>query len=295
MHWNICQRTDNQPHSFTRKDKDEQQNALTQYNQVFNARLDGENDNIWTTNNAAEYKAPYIEEIIETYETLTVEGAEKNDKIGTAEKYKIQKEIKLAPDENIDRVCIFICENRRRTIDILEDLSWSTIRRILYEDLAMKRVAVYYVSRLLTSDQKWPRVACGDMQKSLIKIIQIFLQNHSWRCIRVLWIWFGHNNSQANRGRPVLIPKSIVKATIIRVFFYLRGCTLKIASCWPDSVQRIFTIKFLISYKAGKTQNRPDYSQNQSVFEHKALNVFSFTAKLTGIKVKCNKHFTSTK
>ena len=53
-------------------------------------------------------------------------------------------------DENVDKINAFIREDCRRTIDQLcemSGISWSSIQRILSEDLHMGRVAAKFVPR----------------------------------------------------------------------------------------------------------------------------------------------------
>lgn len=64
-------------------------------------------------------------------------------------------------DENVEKINILIREDRRRTIDQLcemSGLSWSSIQRILSEDLNMRRIAAKFVPRLLTDDQRERRL-----------------------------------------------------------------------------------------------------------------------------------------
>ncbi|PNF41866.1 hypothetical protein B7P43_G15791 [Cryptotermes secundus] len=66
--------------------------------------------------------------------------------------------------ENVEKIREIIKEDRRRTIEEIVELSgvtWSSVQRILTEDLGMKRVAAKFVPRLLTAEQKQGRVeAC---------------------------------------------------------------------------------------------------------------------------------------
>ena len=60
-------------------------------------------------------------------------------------------------DENVDTINVLIREERRRTIDQLcemSGISWSSIQRILSEDLHMGRVAAKFVPRLCTDEQR---------------------------------------------------------------------------------------------------------------------------------------------
>lgn len=67
-------------------------------------------------------------------------------------------------DTNVEIIRTLVLEDRRRTIDQLENisgLSWSSIQRILSEDLHLRRIAAKLVPRLLTDEQRERRVqAC---------------------------------------------------------------------------------------------------------------------------------------
>ena len=71
-------------------------------------------------------------------------------------------------DENVDKINALIREDRRRTIDQLCEMSaisWSSIQRILSEDLHMGRVAAKFAPRLLTGEQRDRRLqACFELQ-----------------------------------------------------------------------------------------------------------------------------------
>jgi len=59
--------------------------------------------------------------------------------------------------ENLEKVHNAINSDRRRTIDEISEitvLSWSSCRRMLTEDLNIKRAAAKFVPRLLTEDKK---------------------------------------------------------------------------------------------------------------------------------------------
>lgn len=60
-------------------------------------------------------------------------------------------------DENVKKIHEIILEDRRQTIEEVTERSgvtWSSIQRILSEDLGMRRVAAKFASRLLTEQQK---------------------------------------------------------------------------------------------------------------------------------------------
>ncbi|XP_054282527.1 protein GVQW3-like [Macrosteles quadrilineatus] len=74
-------------------------------------------------------------------------------------------------DENLVKVKEFVLADRRQTIEQISEasgLSWSSIQRILTEDLNMKRVAAKFVPRALTDFQKERRIeACRDLKQQL--------------------------------------------------------------------------------------------------------------------------------
>jgi len=59
-------------------------------------------------------------------------------------------------DENITKIHEKFNEDHRYTIDELSEVtgvSWSSVQRILTQDLGMRRVAAKFIPRLLTEDQ----------------------------------------------------------------------------------------------------------------------------------------------
>ncbi|XP_037911989.1 uncharacterized protein LOC119652120 [Hermetia illucens] len=74
-------------------------------------------------------------------------------------------------DEPVDKINAPIREDHRRTIDPLCEMlgmSWSSIQRLLSEDLHMRRIAARFVPRLLTDEQKERRLqACFELQNQL--------------------------------------------------------------------------------------------------------------------------------
>ena len=64
-------------------------------------------------------------------------------------------------DENVEKIREIILEDRRRTNkEVLEKsgVTWSSVQRILSEDLGMRRVVAKFVPRMLTAPQKQSRV-----------------------------------------------------------------------------------------------------------------------------------------
>jgi len=74
-------------------------------------------------------------------------------------------------DENIAKIHEKLNEDRRYTIDELSEVtgvSWSSVQRILTQDVGMRRVAAKFVTRLLTEDQQKSRLTvCQDLKKEL--------------------------------------------------------------------------------------------------------------------------------
>ena len=64
-------------------------------------------------------------------------------------------------DENVEKVYAIVLEDRRRTIEEISKLSgitWSSVQRILSEDLGMRRVTAKFVPQVLAEQQKENRV-----------------------------------------------------------------------------------------------------------------------------------------
>ena len=95
-------------------------------------------------------------------------------------------------DENVDKTNALIREDRRRTIDQLcemSGISWSSIQRILSEDLQMGRVAAKFVPRLLTGEQREPSTSgMFWVPKSAQRGPWFSFQGDYWWWIVVLWI-----------------------------------------------------------------------------------------------------------
>ncbi|KAJ4451635.1 hypothetical protein ANN_03104 [Periplaneta americana] len=75
-------------------------------------------------------------------------------------------------DENIAKIKRAIDEDRRKTIDEVSEqtnLSWSTVQRILTQDLHMRRMPAKFVPRLLTDDQRENRVRVCRYLKSEVQ------------------------------------------------------------------------------------------------------------------------------
>ncbi|VVC44829.1 Hypothetical protein CINCED_3A021715 [Cinara cedri] len=71
--------------------------------------------------------------------------------------------------KNIEKIHKIIMEDRRQTIEEVVERSgvtWSSVQRILSEDMGMKRVAAKFVPRLLTEQQKQNRVeSCSSLKE----------------------------------------------------------------------------------------------------------------------------------
>jgi len=74
-------------------------------------------------------------------------------------------------NENIAKIREKLNKDHRYTIDELSEVtgvSWSSVQRILTQDLGMRRVAAKFVPRLITEDQRKSRLAvCQDLKREL--------------------------------------------------------------------------------------------------------------------------------
>lgn len=74
-------------------------------------------------------------------------------------------------DEKVEKIRELVLTDRRQTLDQLTEISgisWSSIQRILTQDLGMKRITAKFVPRALTDNQKECRVeTCRDLKEQL--------------------------------------------------------------------------------------------------------------------------------
>ena len=74
-------------------------------------------------------------------------------------------------DENIAKICEKLNEDHHYTIDELSEVtgvSWSSVQRIVTQDLGKRCVAAKFVPRLLTKDQRNSRLTvCQDLKREL--------------------------------------------------------------------------------------------------------------------------------
>ncbi|PNF14597.1 hypothetical protein B7P43_G13107 [Cryptotermes secundus] len=88
--------------------------------------------------------------------------------------------------ENVEKIREIIKEDRRRTIEEIVELSgvtWSSVQRILTEDLGMKRVAAKFVPPLLTAEQKQGRMEACCALKEESRNDQNFFLTFVWEDI----------------------------------------------------------------------------------------------------------------
>nr|CAH7754253.1 unnamed protein product [Callosobruchus chinensis] len=115
----------------------------------------------------------------------------KNGEMSTGDQPRPGRPSTSRNDENIEIINALVREDRRRTIDQLcemSGISWSSVQRILSEDLHMRRVAAKFVPRLLTGEQKERRLqACLELQDQLKEDPEFFSKvitgDESW------WWW----------------------------------------------------------------------------------------------------------
>lgn len=118
--------------------------------------------------------------------------------------------------ENVEKIRAIINEDRRRTIDEIVELSgvsWSSLQRILTEDLGMKRVAAKFVPRLLTAEQKQGRVeaccALKEESRSDPNFFQKLLQ--VTKLGAMVTILNQSNNQASGRLQVRLAPRKLVR------------------------------------------------------------------------------------
>ena len=144
------------------------------------------------------------------------------------------------------RVRQIICEDRRRTIDevsMLVGISHGTCHKLLTEDLKMRRVPSKFVPRLLSVDQKQPRLdVCLDLKKNAAKDPQLSFECHyGWRNL-VLCLRPGNQNSIQWKEKSEVTSTEEGKASEtqhqvnVDLFLWSEGnCSRRICSSWSNS------------------------------------------------------------
>lgn len=118
--------------------------------------------------------------------------------------------------ENVEKIRAIINEDRRRTIDEIVELSgvtWSSVQRILTEDLGMKRVAAKFVPRLLTAEQKQGRVeACCALKEESRSDPNFFQKLSQVTKLGAMVTILNQSNNQASGRLQVhLAPRKLVR------------------------------------------------------------------------------------
>ncbi|XP_018347330.1 PREDICTED: putative uncharacterized protein FLJ37770 [Trachymyrmex septentrionalis] len=112
----------------------------------------------------------------------------KNGEMSIEDQFRSGRPSTSRTDENLDKINALVREDRRRTIDQLcemSGISWSSIQRILSEDLHMRRVAAKFVPRLLTDEQRERRLqACFELQNQLEEDPEFFSKRCCARGVR---------------------------------------------------------------------------------------------------------------
>nr|CAI5823570.1 unnamed protein product [Callosobruchus analis] len=107
----------------------------------------------------------------------------KNKEMSIEDQYRSGRPSTSRTDENVKTINALVREDRRRTIDQLcemSGISWSSVQRILSEDLHMRRVAAKFVPRLLTGEQRERRLQHVLSFKISSKKTRIFFQSNYW-------------------------------------------------------------------------------------------------------------------
>nr|CAI5864484.1 unnamed protein product [Callosobruchus analis] len=199
-------------------------------------------------------------------------------------------------DENVKKINALIREDRRRTIDQLCEMSgtsWSSVQRILSEDLHMRRVAAKFVPRLLTGEQRERRLrACLELQDQLKEDPEFFSKvitgDESW-C-------YGYNPETKQQSSQWMAPGSprpkkarLVKSnlkTLLICFFDCRGVVHAELVLSGQTVNQQFYLDVLKRLREKIRKKRADlwrtgdwFFHHDNAPAHTALSIRQFLTK----------------
>lgn len=198
--------------------------------------------------------------------------------------------------ENVEKIRAIINEDRRRTIDEIVELSgvsWSSLQRILTEDLGMKRVAAKFVPRLLTAEQKQGRVeACCALKEEsrsdpnfFSKVItgdETWCYGYDPESKQQSSQWKTSGSPRPKKARQV---KSNIKTMLIS-FFDVKGVVHSEFVPQGQTVNQAFYLEVLKRLRNSVRRKRPDLWKSGDWFfhhdnapAHTALSVRQFLTK----------------
>lgn len=199
-------------------------------------------------------------------------------------------------DENVKKIHEIILEDRRQTIEEVTERSgvtWSSVQRILSEDLGMRRVAAKFVPRLLTEQQKQGRVeSCSSLKEEFQNDPNLFSKvitgDESW-----CYGYDPETKQQSSQWKTPASPRpkkarqvrSNIKTMLI-CFFDVRGVVHSEFVPPGQTVNQAFYLEVLKRLRNSLRRKRPDLWQSGEWFfhhdnapAHTALSVRRFLTK----------------
>nr|CAH7754411.1 unnamed protein product [Callosobruchus chinensis] len=220
----------------------------------------------------------------------------KNGEMSTGDQPRPGRPSTSRNDENIEIINALVREDRRRTIDQLcemSGISWSSVQRILSEDLHMRRVAAKFVPRLLTGEQKERRLqACLELQDQLKEDPEFFSKvitgDESWcygydpESKQQSSQWMTPGSPRPKKARQV---KSNIK-TLLICFFDCRGVVHAEFVPTGHTVNQQFYLEVLKRLREKIRKKRADlwrtgdwFFHHDNAPAHTALSVKQFLTK----------------
>lgn len=199
-------------------------------------------------------------------------------------------------DQNVEKIGVLVREDRRRTIEELEllsGISWSSVQRILTEELGMTRVAAKFMPRILTDHQKEQRLETCRALKDQLRddpnfFSKVITGDESWcygydpETKQQSSQWKTPASPRPKKARQV---KSNVKTMLI-CFFDVRGVVHMEFVPPGQTVNQAFYLEVLKRLRNSVRQKRPDLWETKEWFfhhdnapAHAALSVRQFLAK----------------
>nr|CAI5830179.1 unnamed protein product [Callosobruchus analis] len=220
----------------------------------------------------------------------------KNKEMSIEDQHRSRRPSTSRSDENVKKINVLVREDRHRTIDQLcemSGISWSSVQRILSEDLHMRRVAAKFVPRLLTGEQRERRLrACLELQDQLKEDPEFFSKvitgDESWcygydpETKQQSSQWMALGSPRPKKARQV---KSNLK-TLLICFFDCRGVVHAEFVPSGQTVNQQFYLDVLKRLREKISRKRADiwrtgdwFFHHDNAPAHTALSIRQFLTK----------------
>lgn len=215
----------------------------------------------------------------------------KNGRESVKDELRSGRPVEIRTDNNVQRVCARVHQDRRLTVRMLAEelnLNRETVRKILTEDLSMKKLCAKMVPKNLSVEQKHERMAiaqdCLDQVESDPTLLgRVITGDESWffqydpETKRQSQQWLSPGSARPKKAR---MSKSKVKTMMI-CFFDSKGIVHKEFVPLGRTVNQHFYVEVLDRLRKRVTRVRPEIAKTWILHHdnapcHRAFSVAQF-------------------